>query len=144
MQGIITINSKQRTALKLQKGPRKKRETTVSENLLRKHSKTIDDTLLFIQFRPNDASCGWSGPVCIASLGQFFLKFRRSSGYPVSQSDCMTSHDLNSCRFAAVHVVEEDSTLVLHFYSPSNADLPYRIENCLRDAPITYYQKVLV
>ncbi|KAL3526718.1 hypothetical protein ACH5RR_011374 [Cinchona calisaya] len=141
MQGIIAIDSKQRTALKLQKGPMKKGETTIFEKLLRKHSKTLDDSRLFIQFQPNDASCGWSGPVCIASLGQFFLKFRRSSKDPVSQSDCMTSGNPNSCKFAAVHVVEEDSSLVLHFHRPPNADLPYRIENCLRDAPITYYQK---
>nr|XP_027078658.1 uncharacterized protein LOC113701943 [Coffea arabica] len=141
MQGIITINSKHRAALTLQKRPRRKGETTIFENLLRKHSKTLDDSLLFIQFRPNDASFGWSGPVCVASLGQFFLKFRRFSEYPARNSDYMTSHEPSSFKFAAVHVVEEDSALVLHFHSPPNADLPYRIENCLHDTSITYYQK---
>ncbi|KAG8384490.1 hypothetical protein BUALT_Bualt04G0123100 [Buddleja alternifolia] len=41
----------------------------------------------------------------------------------------------------AVHVVEEGSTIVLHFHRPPVTNIPYRIENCLHDAPITYYQK---
>lgn len=141
MEGVITINSKQRTALKLQKLSTKKREMTIFERLVRKHTKSLDDPLLFVQFQPNDSNFGWSGPVCVASLGQFFLKFRKLE-HPVGQSDSIISHDPRLCEFAAVHVVEEDSTLVLHFYKPPNVDLPYRIENCLRDAPITYYQKV--
>lgn len=119
----------------------KKRETTVFENFLIKHQKSQED-LLFIQFRLNESGLSWSGPVCIASLGRFFLKFRRSSEFPSSQSDQATFYNSNKHEFASVYVVEEGSSLVLHFYQPPNIDLPYRIENCLHDTAVTYYQKV--
>lgn len=139
MERILTLGSKQRTALKLQKLTRKKREMTIFEKLVQKHTNSVDDPLLYVQFRPNDFNFGWSGPVCVASLGQFFLKFRRLEH--TGKSDSKTSQDPKLCEFASVHVVEEDSALVLHFYKPPNIDLPYRIENCLLDAPISYYQK---
>nr|GMD56841.1 uncharacterized protein LOC109189108 isoform X1 [Ipomoea batatas] len=137
---IITLNSKERIALTLRKGMQKKRETTVFENFLIKHQKCQED-LLFIQFRLNESGLSWSGPVCIASLGRFFLKFRRSSEFPSSQSDQATFCNSNKHEFASVYVVEEGSSLVLHFYQPPNIDLPYRIENCLHDTAVTYYQK---
>ncbi|XP_031116040.1 uncharacterized protein LOC116019835 isoform X2 [Ipomoea triloba] len=137
---IITLNSKERIALTLRKGMQKKRETTVFENFLIKHQKSQED-LLFIQFRLNESGLSWSGPVCIASLGRFFLKFRRSSEFPSSQSDQATFYNSNKHEFASVYVVEEGSSLVLHFYQPPNIDLPYRIENCLHDTAVTYYQK---
>lgn len=140
MERIVTLSSKQRTALKLQKITRKNREMTIFEKLVRKHIKSVDDPLLYVQFRPKDFNFSWSGPVCVASLGQFFLKFRRLEH--TGKSDSKTSQDPKLCEFSSVHVVEEDSALVLHFYKPPNIDLPYRIENCLPDAPITYYQKV--
>lgn len=113
---------------------------TIFDKLVRKHINSADDPLLYVQFRPKDFNFGWSGPVCVASLGQFFLKFRRLE--LTGKSDSKMSPDPKLCEFAAVHMVEEDSALVLHFYKPPNIDLPYRIENCLPDAPITYYQKV--
>lgn len=39
-------------------------------------------------------------------------------------------------------MVEEGPAFVLHFCRPPDTCLPYRIENHLRDASITYYQKV--
>ncbi|KAL7101240.1 hypothetical protein ACP275_08G043400 [Erythranthe tilingii] len=137
MEDIITINSKQTIALQLKTVTRKKRETTVIENILRKHAKPQNDSSFFIQFRPDESGLGWSGPVCVSSLGRFFLKFRT---YPESQSD-HTPYKENLVKFAAIHVVEEASTVVLHFHMPPLTYLPYRIENCLHDAPITYYQK---
>ncbi|CAK9151536.1 unnamed protein product [Ilex paraguariensis] len=141
MEGMITIHSKQKTALRLRKGITKNKETNILENFLRKHINALDDSLLHIQFRPNEAGLGWSGPVCVASLGRFFLKFRRSLEFPVRESAYVTEHDKSLWDFAAVHVVEEGSTLLLHFNRSSKINLPYRIENCLRDASIVYYQK---
>lgn len=50
----------------------------------------------------------------------------------------------NVQEFSSVNVIEEDSTLVLHFNKPPITGLPYQIENCLEDASITYYQKVVL
>lgn len=143
MEESIAINSKEMIALRLKTVIRNKKVTSVVENILRKHTKSQNDLSFFIQFRPNETGLGWSGPVCVASLGRFFLKFRKSMEFPENQSDNMSSKD-NLGEFAAVHVVEEGSTIVLHFCRPPVTNLPYRIENCLRDAPLTYYQKVNV
>ncbi|KAL5557187.1 hypothetical protein UlMin_039423 [Ulmus minor] len=126
--GIITLNSKQRTTLQLWNWTSKRREFSIFEKLMKKHGKANDDALMYIQFRPDESELGWSGPLCIASMGRFFLKFKKQ------QSDQVTP-------FAAVHIVEEGSTLVLHFHKPPKMNLPYRIENFLRDFSITYYQK---
>ncbi|PIN04125.1 hypothetical protein CDL12_23340 [Handroanthus impetiginosus] len=140
MEELIAINSKQRIALRLKTVVRSKKETNVIENLLRKHTKSQNDSSFFIQFRPKETGLGWSGPVCVASLGRFFLKFRKSLELHGSQSYNVSYKD-NLAEFAAVHVVEEGSTIFLHFHKPPVTDLPYRIENCLREAPLTYYQK---
>lgn len=113
------------------------------ENFLKKHAKSHNDSSFFVQFQPNKASFSWSGPICIASLGRFFLKFKKSSGYSAQQSDLATQHNSDICEFATVHVIEDGPTIVLHFCWPANMDLPYRIENRLENTSITYYQKVL-
>lgn len=135
-----TVNSKERIALRLETVTRKNKSTSIVENILKKH-KSQNDSSFFIQFRPNETGLCWSGPICVASLGRFFLKFRKSVEFPESQSDNKSSKD-NLGEFAAVHVVEEASTIVLHFHQPPVTNLPYRIENCLPDTPLTYYQKV--
>ncbi|KAJ1436546.1 Vacuolar protein sorting-associated protein 13, SHR-binding domain [Sesbania bispinosa] len=129
-----SISSKQRMPLQLKEGFSKKREFSVFEHFIRKHRISSDNSLLYIQIKTNEPGLGWSGPVCIASLGHFFLKFRK-------QSNEVTTSDNKMTQFAAVHVVEEGSTLVLSFYKPPNLSLPYRIENCLHSLSITYYQK---
>ncbi|KAI4327520.1 hypothetical protein L6164_019969 [Bauhinia variegata] len=134
MEGTISINSKQQTTLQLKEGFCKKRESSLFEHFIRKHRSASDNSLLYIQIQTNEPGLGWSGPVCIASLGRFFLKFRK-------QTNQDAVPDGNMAKFAAVHVVEEGSTLVLHFYKPPNMSLPYRIENCLHGLSITYYQK---
>ncbi|CAA2970916.1 uncharacterized protein LOC105177708 isoform X2 [Olea europaea subsp. europaea] len=138
MEGLIALNSKERIALRLKSGSGRKRETNVINSLLRKHTKSRDDTLLFIQFRLTEAGLGWSGPVCVASFGRFFLKFRRSLECSEGRSE--TSKQ-NLFEFAVVNVVEGGPSIILHFHRSPTTDLPYRIENYLRDAPITYYQK---
>ncbi|KAG9153260.1 hypothetical protein Leryth_020854 [Lithospermum erythrorhizon] len=140
MERIIAVDSKQKAILRLQTGIKKKRESTILENLLKKHKKAEDDSLL-IHFRPQEAGLAWSGPISVASLGRFFLRFKSSVQSSVSGSVNVNMNRTKSCEFAAVHVVEEDSTIVLHFHRPPNIDIPYRIENCLRNSPITVYQK---
>lgn len=142
---IITLNSKQRAALTLRSRNEMTtmKRNTVLENFLKKHAKSHNDSSFFVQFQPNKANFSWSGPVCIASLGRFFLKFKKSSEYSVQQSDLATQHNLDICEFATVHVVEDGPTIVLRFCRPENMDLPYRIENRLENTSITYYQKGL-
>ncbi|XP_057771209.1 LOW QUALITY PROTEIN: uncharacterized protein LOC130991025 [Salvia miltiorrhiza] len=140
MEDVINIDSKERIALSLNTVMRKKKVTSFVENILKKHTKSQSDSSFYIQFRPNQTGLCWSGPICVASLGRFFLRFRKSVDVPETQSDNMSTKD-NIAEFAAVHVVEEASTIVLHFRRPQVTNLPYRIENYLRDTPLTYYQK---
>ncbi|KAK4367697.1 hypothetical protein RND71_011489 [Anisodus tanguticus] len=143
---IVTLNSKQRAPLTLRSRNemRTMKRNTFLENFLKKHAKSQNDSSFFVQFQPNKASFSWSGPVCIASLGRFFLKFKKSSEYSVQQSDLATQHNSDLCEFATVHVVEDGPTIVLSFCWPANMDLPYRIENRLENTSITYYQKGLI
>ncbi|KAL1538923.1 hypothetical protein AAHA92_27610 [Salvia divinorum] len=140
MEDFTNNDSKERIALRLKTVMRKKKVTSFIDNILKKHTKSQTDSSFFIQFRPNEMGLCWSGPICVASLGRFFVRFRKSVGFPETQSDNMSTKD-NIGEFAAVHVVEEASTIVLHFRRPQMTNLPYRIENCLRDTPLTYYQK---
>ncbi|KAL2333639.1 hypothetical protein Fmac_014852 [Flemingia macrophylla] len=134
VEAVVSINSKQRVPLQLKEGFKKPREFSVFEHFVRKHRSSSDNSLLYIQIQLNEAGLGWSGPVCIASLGHFFLKFRQHTNEVTKPDNKMT-------QFAAVHVVEEGSTLVSRFYKPHNMSLPYRIENSLHSLSVTYYQK---
>ena len=133
----IQVDSKQKATLKLQDGIQKPRGYSLIENFVKKHSKSMDDSLKFIQFHLTDSDLSWSGPICIASLGRFYLKFKKQPNQEALEGTSMIE-------FAAVHVVEEGSTLSLHFHKPPNTNLPYRIENCLRDFSVTFYQKVVL
>ncbi|XP_030499771.2 uncharacterized protein LOC115715105 isoform X2 [Cannabis sativa] len=134
----IIVNSRQRATLQLSNVMVNKKELSFFESLLRKHSKENDDALLYVQFKLKQPDSVWSGPVCIASLGRFFLKFREQrSGQKKSPGESKTT-------FADVHVVEEGSKLVMHYHSPPNVNLPYRIENYLPHVSITYHQKDLL
>ncbi|KAJ6678511.1 VACUOLAR PROTEIN SORTING-ASSOCIATED PROTEIN VPS13 [Salix viminalis] len=133
---LVHVNSKQRTALKLRNGISKRKEFSLFENVIRKHKNDIDTSLVYIQFQLNDPESSWSGPVCIVSLGRFFIKFRK-------QSNQAQALDNSALEFAAIHVVEEGSTVGVHFHKPPNVTLPYRIENHLHGAFITFYQKEL-
>lgn len=133
---MFPINSKERKTLQLHDGVDKKRAFSSFENFIRKHRNDNDKSLIYIQFQLDESELGWSGPLCISSLGRFFLKFRK-------KSDQVKELGKSIIEFAAVHVAEEGSSLVVHFHKPPNVNLPYRIENCLRDASVTYYQKVV-
>ncbi|GAY42809.1 hypothetical protein CUMW_069730 [Citrus unshiu] len=132
--GMFPINSKERKTLQLHDGVDKKRAFSSFENFIRKHRNDNDKSLIYIQFQLDESELGWSGPLCISSLGRFFLKFRK-------KSDQVKELGKSIIEFAAVHVAEEGSSLVVHFHKPPNVNLPYRIENCLRGASVTYYQK---
>ncbi|XP_010680975.2 uncharacterized protein LOC104896009 isoform X2 [Beta vulgaris subsp. vulgaris] len=137
----VRISSKQKAALSFRVASYDKRDITFLEKLLQKHKVSDDDASFFVQFSPDETVGGWSGPVCVASLGCFFLKFKRNVEPTVHQLDPVTREDDITWEFAAVHVVEEGPAFVLHFCRPPDTCLPYRIENHLRDASITYYQK---
>ncbi|GAB2259820.1 hypothetical protein Droror1_Dr00010675 [Drosera rotundifolia] len=141
LQSMVEINSKQTTALVLSDGLLRKRDANQLDKFLRKHMSTGDDSSNFIQFRPNITGLGWSGPVCVASLGRFFLKFKRSFESAVDSSNLANRGDGSPWEFAVVHVIEEASSFVLRFHRPPSIDLPYRIENRLLNASLTYYQK---
>ncbi|CAK7339468.1 unnamed protein product [Dovyalis caffra] len=131
---LVQINSKQRTALLLRSGISKRKEFSIFENLIRKHRNDVNTSLVYIQFQLNNPESSWSGPVCIVSLGRFFIKFRK-------QSNQVQTLENSALEFAAIRVVEEGSTLGVHFHKPPNVTLPYRIENHLHDASLTFFQK---
>ncbi|XVE87220.1 hypothetical protein DITRI_Ditri18aG0098600 [Diplodiscus trichospermus] len=134
MDGMISINSGQRKMLWLQKQISKRTEYSLFENLIKKHRNDCDTSLIYIQFRLNESQLDWSGPLCITSLGCFFLKFRK-------QSDQLAIEDKRTAEFAEVHVVEKGSTIVVRFQKPPKGRLPYRVENRLHGVSLTYYQK---
>ncbi|MFQ6634229.1 hypothetical protein Gotur_010244 [Gossypium turneri] len=135
--GMISINSRQSAALLLQKEIGKRAEYSLFENIIKKHRNDFDSSLIYIQFRLDESQLDWSGPLCITSLGRFFLKFRKHSSQ-------LTAEDKKIAEFAEVHVVEEGSTIVVRFQKPPSSKLPYRIENYLHGASLTYYQKVVL
>lgn len=122
----------------------KRQDISILDSILKRHRNLNESSQFFIQFCIKDVGFSWSGPVCVASLGRFFLKFKRSSVNVSDKSDSKSSKEKTSTLFAVIQVVEERSSLVLRFYMPTNVVLPYRIENCLRGLSVMYYQKVSV
>lgn len=144
MDKITTVEGKQKVTLQMRKNTRKRRDISFFDSILRRHSNGNEDYHTFIQFCIKENGCSWSGPICVASLGRFFLKFKRSSVTPADQSNPTTLKEDKLMQFAVVHTIQESSSLVLHFYMPPNVALPYRIENCLHGISIMYYQKVVI
>ncbi|KAK1299722.1 hypothetical protein QJS10_CPB13g00147 [Acorus calamus] len=141
IDGMTPIGSKQKTALHLWSNTGKRKEISLFDSVFKKHRNLNEDSLIFIQFCLKETGCSWSGPICVASLGRFFLKFRTPIVSPGFRPSLSRVSDNWLTKYAAVHTVEEDSSLVLHFYMPPNNPLPYRIENCLYGTSITYFQK---
>ncbi|CAN6447187.1 unnamed protein product [Victoria cruziana] len=141
MDGVTVVTSHQKSALQMQSS-RRKRKTSIIDSMFRSHSNGNDDSMYFIQYCLNEDGWGWSGPVCVTSLGHFFLRFRRK---PIvlghDEPDCRTQTDDDLVRVGTVDIEEEESMLVMRFCLPSNILLPYRIENNLNDSAILYYQK---
>ncbi|CAA6663054.1 unnamed protein product [Spirodela intermedia] len=140
--GITQLEAKEKATLYMH--PSRKRSTTsLFDSVCRKHRHIDEGSLVFIQFRLKETEYSWSGPICISSLGRFFIKFKKELTYSNSASNAITAVKSRMAQFASVHIVEESSTLVLHFHMPPDLTLPYRIENGLRGASITFYQKTL-
>uniref|UniRef100_A0A0E0FDV7 Vacuolar protein sorting-associated protein 13 VPS13 adaptor binding domain-containing protein n=1 Tax=Oryza meridionalis TaxID=40149 RepID=A0A0E0FDV7_9ORYZ len=96
----------------------------------------------FVEFCPKETGYCWSGPICVSSIGRFFVKFRRSQGTVTDDMKRGTLQDGKWKQFASVDVIQETASFVLHFSKPPKAALPYRIENCLNEASIMYFQKL--
>ncbi|KAL6847035.1 hypothetical protein ACP4OV_022888 [Aristida adscensionis] len=136
----LTIEAKQKATLPTWK-PGKKREVNYFDLFVKKHRNVFEDSHIFIQFCPEETGYSWSGPICVSSIGRFFLKFRRSEGMGTGGVNRGSLHNAKLKQFASVDVVQETSSFVLHFTKPLKVTLPYRIENCLNDASIMYFQK---
>ncbi|XP_078436701.1 vacuolar protein sorting-associated protein, putative (DUF1162) isoform X2 [Wolffia australiana] len=119
-----------------------KTKTPLFDSLFCKHTPTEENSSVFIQFGVDRNGYSWSGPICISSLGRFFMKFKREKLMnSVSGPDTANLVKGRMAKFAYVHIVEESSTLVLYFHMPPDLVVPYRIENHLRGSSITLYQK---
>uniref|UniRef100_A0A0E0BUQ6 Vacuolar protein sorting-associated protein 13 VPS13 adaptor binding domain-containing protein n=1 Tax=Oryza glumipatula TaxID=40148 RepID=A0A0E0BUQ6_9ORYZ len=75
------------------------------------------------------------------AVRQCFVEFRRSQGTVTDDMKRGTLQDGKWKQFASVDVIQETASFVLHFSKPPKAALPYRIENCLNEASIMYFQK---
>jgi hypothetical protein len=137
----LTIEAKQRATLQTWK-PGKKPEGNYFDLFLKKHKNISEDSHIFIQFSPKETGYSWSGPICVSSIGRFFMKFRRSEGMETDVIKGDTLQDGKLKKFASVDIVQENTSFVLHFTKPPKVALPYRVENCLNEASIMYFQKV--
>ncbi|KAJ1266147.1 hypothetical protein BS78_08G128600 [Paspalum vaginatum] len=135
----LTVDAKQRATLQTWK-PRKKREVNCFDLFVKKHRNIFEDSHIFIQLCPKESGYSWSGPICVSSIGRFFLKFRRSEGMVTDGIKRDPLHGKLK-QFASVDVVQDTTSFVLHFTKPPKVTLPYRIENYLNDASIMYSQK---
>uniref|UniRef100_A0A7N0RDR0 Vacuolar protein sorting-associated protein 13 VPS13 adaptor binding domain-containing protein n=1 Tax=Kalanchoe fedtschenkoi TaxID=63787 RepID=A0A7N0RDR0_KALFE len=133
----ILVRNGQCVALQLRQISNRRRRVSIFDNLLRKHGNPNDVSSMYIQFQPSGNALDWSGPVCIASLGRFFLKFRKID---LEQSSNQLTRN-KTWEFAVVHIMQEGSTFVLRFQKPPTVNLPYKIENNLRQTSVTFYQK---
>ena len=114
---------------------------TLFESLFKINIPIEENSSVFIQFGLNEGGSNWSGPLCISSLGHFFIKFKKEPTMNSSGGSIDTTKS-SMAQFASVNIVEEISTLVLYFHMPPASSLPYRIENFLSEGSITFYQKV--
>jgi hypothetical protein len=137
----LIIEGKQRATLQTWK-PGKKREGNYFDLFLKKHKNISEDSHIFIQFSPKETGYGWSGPICVSSIGRFFMKFRKSEGMETDGIKRDNLQDGKLKQFASVDIVQENTSFVLHFTKPPKVALPYRVENCLKEASIMYFQKV--
>ncbi|ERN17671.1 hypothetical protein AMTR_s00059p00194330 [Amborella trichopoda] len=139
--GVISVNNKQKAMLYLHSGSGERSQMSIFDSIVRRH-RNADESFFFIQFSLKDIGLGWSGPVCVASLGNFFVKFRRQPFTLGSdQSTQSNMNEINKPKFAAINIAEEDCSIVIHFRMKPDFILPYRIENHLHNMSVTYYQK---
>lgn len=140
------METRQRASLLLRNKLSKQSGNSLFDSVFRRHTDRSDNTQFFVQFCIKDVGCtshSWSGPICITSLGRFFLRFKGHTVSSSSSTKPINWQENKSTQYAVAHIVEERSSLILHFYMPPDIPLPYRIENVLQGASIKYYQKVM-
>ncbi|XP_068653783.1 uncharacterized protein [Aristolochia californica] len=136
-----TIRSHQSAALQMRLDTGKRREISLLDSVLKKHRNTGEESLIFVRFGLKESGWGWSGPVCVTSLGRFYVKFKKQPVANGGQSNIIIASEDKLLRYAAIHTSEEGSSIVLRFNMPPNLILPYRIENSLPEMSVVYYQK---
>ncbi|KAG9440811.1 hypothetical protein H6P81_020976 [Aristolochia fimbriata] len=136
-----TIRSHLGVALQMRLHADKRREISFLDSVLKKHRIIGEESLIFVHFGLKESGWSWSGPVCVTSLGRFYIKFKKQPASVGGQSNVETASEDKLVRYAAVHTAEEGSSIVLRFNMPPNMILPYRIENSLSEMSVVYYQK---
>jgi hypothetical protein len=100
-------------------------------------SRAVDPPVqLHLRVRPEGAPYGWSGRLCAAALGTFYLKCR-----PGLLPGDAQGGDREPLLWLA-EVAEDRPSLVVSVRPQSTASVPYRIENNLRQGTISFCQKV--
>lgn len=101
---------------------------------------------LTVRFKPRDPGWDWSGPVCAAALGSFWIKIRpRGQGAHNKQIESKFHKQAKGMSLFAVAEVQEDSpSLTMSFRRHSLDAIPYRLENALQSGAVLYNQKVSI
>ncbi|XP_020592122.1 uncharacterized protein LOC110032732 isoform X2 [Phalaenopsis equestris] len=144
--GDTIVETRQRVSLHLRNNASKRRESSLFDSVFSRHADRNENNQIFVQFCIKDVGCSshsWSGPICIASFGRFFLKFKGRSVNYCRSANLIDCQENKLTQYAVAHIVEECSSLILYFYMPPDIPLPYRIDNLLQGASIKYYQKDL-
>ncbi|KAJ7187631.1 hypothetical protein O6H91_Y534600 [Diphasiastrum complanatum] len=107
-------------------------------------------SLFSIRFCLNKKNLDWSGPVCAAALGSFYIKMRSTNHrhHLNTSKDCeRTASTLmlekQLLQFAVADVQEEASSLIMRFRLLEPENMPYQIQNRLKSASILFHQKGL-
>jgi hypothetical protein len=96
---------------------------------------------LSVRFKPRGPEWDWSGPVCAAALGSFWIKIRRQGQLGFASSNKQAKGRM---LFALAEVQEDSPSLSMCFRRHSADAIPYRIENALRSGSLLYSQKARV
>lgn len=139
---LIALSPGQKAILHMKMLPGEEKSVRPVDSMFNMHRISGTDSLLFFQFSLKEPGWNWSGRICPASLGRFFLKLRSCSNSH-GNSQLRSSQEKKQTRFAVVDVKEEGSSLIMHFEMQSPEFLPYRIDNSLRNTSIQFHQKGL-
>ncbi|KAH9301470.1 hypothetical protein KI387_013053, partial [Taxus chinensis] len=138
----MSVSPGQQAMLHMKIWPGEDKALRPVDNILQMQRNAGPGSSLFFQFSLSEHGWGWSGPICAASLGRFFLKFRSCSN--ILENSLLsgnTSREKKKTQFAVVDVKEERSSLIMYFHIQSPESLPYQIINSLHNASILFHQK---
>lgn len=97
---------------------------------------------LTVRFKLRGPEWDWSGPVCAAALGSFWMKIRRRGQMGKSVESNTQKQPKGRLLFALAEVQEDSPSLIMSFRRHSTDSIPYRIENALQSGALLYNQKV--